>query len=135
MARVRVRGNVITVTGRDADKVIQELLMTPPIDFEKCQKEADEMVFPEYSEKGYARLRELGKLSPSQNTRQPHSEKEETNMCTFIDEIKIEGKTEVISSLMQNGFSEDEAMELAGLTAEEKQKCRELLSEMTINIT
>lgn len=58
------------------------------------------------------------------------SEKGEVNMCTFIDEIKIEGKIETIKSLMQNGFSEEKAMELAGLTAEEKQKCRELLSEI-----
>lgn len=62
MARIKVRRNVITVSGRGADKVAKKLLMTPPIDFEKCKKEADEMVFPGYSEKGYARLRELGKL-------------------------------------------------------------------------
>lgn len=62
MARVRVRGNVITVTGRDADKVVQKLLSMPRIDLEESRRKADAMKFPEYSEKGYERLRELGKL-------------------------------------------------------------------------
>lgn len=62
MARVRVKGNVITVTGRDADKVIDEILNASKIDFEKEHKEAAQMKFPAYSEKGLQRLRELGKL-------------------------------------------------------------------------
>ena len=62
MARVRVKGTAVFVTGRGADKVIDYLLNLPRLRDEDCEKQADSMKFPEYSEQGYARLRELGKL-------------------------------------------------------------------------
>lgn len=62
MARVRVRGNVITISGRGADEAAKKLLMPPPVSVDERIERAKRTKFPEYSEKGLERLRELGKL-------------------------------------------------------------------------
>lgn len=62
MARIKVRGNVITVSGRGADEAVRKLLMPPTVSVDERIERAKRMKFPEYSEKGLERLRELGKL-------------------------------------------------------------------------
>ena len=62
MARIHVNGNVIRVSGRGADKVIKKLMASPGLNREESRRKSRAMKYPEYSEKGYERLRELGKL-------------------------------------------------------------------------
>lgn len=61
MVRIRKKGNTVVISGRGAEKVMEEILNGPEIDEEESRKKADRIKFPEYSEKGLARLRELGK--------------------------------------------------------------------------
>ena len=62
MVRIRRKGNTVIISGRGAEKVLENILNSPKIDFEKEHAEAAKMKFPPYSEKGLQRLRELGKL-------------------------------------------------------------------------
>lgn len=61
MARVRAHGNTIVVSGRGADEFIKQMLSYPGLSHEKSRRKLTAMKFPEYSEKGRERLRELGR--------------------------------------------------------------------------